>query len=217
MKKMLGYVLSLMVLAILVSSCYREWESAGFSGRIVNARDGEPVSGAIVVAHWDLVGPNEGYPRGQLAVIETITDAEGRYQIHGWGPRRVSGAGRVRGDAPLVHIFKHGFVPVVLTNIGPGYTGDRMLAPPRIISRLDGQTIQLIPFEGSNREYASLLDAFYVRMYYLVMQPCNWNSAPEMFAALSSLGKQFSAQDIRSSLPNIDGLCKRDKDEDVYQ
>ena len=58
------------------------YTAAPIDARVVDDEAGEPISGAIVVAHWELVaGSLDGeHHRGQLEVKDAITDAEGHFR-----------------------------------------------------------------------------------------------------------------------------------------
>ena len=87
--------------------------------RVVDAQTGAPIEGALVIANWQLVGGFEGsYPKGQLELQETVTDAAGSFRLQGWGPR-IRFSGQASWRWPQILIFKPGYRFARLTNQTP--------------------------------------------------------------------------------------------------
>ena len=100
---------------------------AGVEGRVVDADDGHPVAGAIVVARWQwLTYTAPGFhssgglsARGDaIHVAETDTRADGRFRIGGWGPT-LRGPGQVDERAPWLLVFKPGYAPLAIDARAP--------------------------------------------------------------------------------------------------
>ena len=73
--------------ALSVVAAPMRYTAEPIEGWVVDKENGQPLEGVIVVAHWQLEGGFEGgYPMGQMRVLETLTDAQGRYYFAGWGP-----------------------------------------------------------------------------------------------------------------------------------
>jgi uncharacterized GH25 family protein len=72
---------------LAVSGCTKTWRAEAINGRVVDAGTGTPIAGAVVLVNWQLKGM-EGFPQGQLAIFERVTDAQGRFEIPAWGPKR---------------------------------------------------------------------------------------------------------------------------------
>ncbi len=77
---------------------------------VVDAENGKPIEGAIVVAHWQLRGAtlDSGTRQNQLEVIETVTDRNGRFFIPGFTKINFT-LEQLREEDPRVVIFKPGF------------------------------------------------------------------------------------------------------------
>ena len=110
----------------------------GVEGRIVDADTGRPLPGVVVVGEW----PKEGglfHPTtlGFFALQETVSDADGRYAIPGWGPR-LRGRGTPQYYRPGLRFFKAGYVNHRLNNVFPGSQWDVVLR-----SDWDGKTVPL--------------------------------------------------------------------------
>jgi hypothetical protein len=87
-------------------------------GRVVDQATGQPIEGVVVVAQWMLARPPEGDPSEPWVVIEAVTDAEGRYRIPGWGPKRRPWFRWFNYVDPELVLFKPGYWVDVLPN-GP--------------------------------------------------------------------------------------------------
>ena len=100
---------------------------AGVDGRVVDADDGRPVAGAIVVARWQWLTytPPGFHSSGGLSahgdaihVAETDTRDDGRFRIGGWGPT-MRGPGQVDDSAPWLLVFKPGYAPLAVDARAP--------------------------------------------------------------------------------------------------
>lgn len=93
-------------------------------GQVVDAATGAPIEGAAVFAAWRTeLPPSPGALAGIAAgghggvnwrvvkVLETATDAEGRFVLPAWSEREQLRAGRIVGDGPVIGFFKPGFEP----------------------------------------------------------------------------------------------------------
>ena len=78
-------------------------------GRVVDQTTGQPIAGAVVVAQWVLAKPPEGDTYEPWVVIEAVTDAEGRYHIPGWGPKRRPWFRWLSDYDPQLVIFNSGY------------------------------------------------------------------------------------------------------------
>ena len=96
--------------------------SGAVPGRVVDAADGRPLAGVVVVARW----PWQPYRTGgfhssagymttgeAIHVGEDVTGADGRFRIAAWGPT-LRGPGRMGERAPWVLAFKGGYEPLAL-------------------------------------------------------------------------------------------------------
>src|SRR5262245_27475860 len=74
---------------------------------VQDASTGQPLPGVIVVARWESQEPT-GVPLRQIEILETTTDAAGRFTLPGWGPRWRGFYGVLRYDDPVLLFFKPG-------------------------------------------------------------------------------------------------------------
>ena len=168
----------------------------------VSTPDGKPVAGAIVVVSWNIEGPWNGASLGQMSVAETVTDANGKFQIPAWGPR-FNYRGSIPIDEPTVRIFKSGFAPLTIQN----YEDVPMQAASRIIVfRLQNQNIVLTPFSGTMAEYEISLHQFQddLRKFDIVQSDvengCYWKQTPRLLLALEDVKLKMALQGGGQSL-----------------
>lgn len=111
---------------------------------VVDAENGKPIEGAIVVAHWQLRGAtlDSGTRQNQLEVIETVTDRNGRFFIPGFTKINFT-LEQLREEDPRVVIFKPGF------SIAGGHNSYPIGAPSPGAHRSS-------PFHGKRIEVKSL-------------------------------------------------------------
>jgi len=183
-----------------VVGCSKAWQSDAIEAQVVDASTGAPVADAVVLVNWQIKGM-EGYPMGQLAIFERVTDAQGRFQTPDWGPKRPPFFTTVDNSDPTVRIFKKGYEPLVIikSNNAPG--------SPHV----HGQTLRLRRFEGDLSDYSQQMSIFWNPLNVnLVIGRCEWRAAPQLFQALVQLRGEFDAAGVQSSLPLESSLCNVD-------
>lgn len=123
-------------------------------GAVVDDVTGEPLAGVVVVAQWELVRElvpgmvNESYG-DRLAIVETVTDSNGRYEIAGWGPVARPPFMHLEHRDPSISFFKAGYYPWTVTNeLRSSYSRDSVRA-----SQWDGQAVRLRKFTGQAQEW----------------------------------------------------------------
>ena len=107
----LRYVL-LMALLLPLQACGAPfwYKAEPIEAWVVDAETNQPLEGVIVVAHWQLKGGLEGgNPVGEMMVMETLTDAKGRFYFPAWGPKLRSLDGRLKTQSPGILLFKSGY------------------------------------------------------------------------------------------------------------
>src|SRR5438034_7298406 len=100
---------------VALQGCIPDYASE-FRARLVDANTGQPVEGAIVVAHWQILGGLEGgNPVGEAMVMETVTDQAGSIYFPSWS--RVSWKiGGIQNARPELLVFKRGYKVLRLIN-----------------------------------------------------------------------------------------------------
>ncbi len=77
---------------------------------VVDAETKKPLEGVIVTANWELEAGTVGgsIPVGQLMVMETVTDRNGRFYFPAWGSKP-RGHGYLVDRDPQILMFKNGY------------------------------------------------------------------------------------------------------------
>ncbi len=161
---------------------------------VVDADTGAPVEGVNVVAGWTLKGGLEGGNIvGWMMVMETVTDASGKFSFPGWGPIPHRGPGIIRSGAPILFLFKSGYYFGGSENpIGRG------TAPEHMKSSWDGKTITMPKFKGSPAEYAVAIGNLDVWVDQLLgNDQCNWKAIPKFLWAVEQQNRVFIANKFR--------------------
>ena len=167
----------LVVLAILV--LYSLWAPPVYfmqeiEATIVDSRTGAPIGGVTVVAEWQMYGINlvSAGSGGAMNVVETTTDAEGRFHIPRWGPMLRPPLAYFRERAPQFVFFKSGYYVDGGGN-NHDYPHDWIRA-----SDYDGTVIRLDPFDGDFVRLSKTL------LNYDPWLGC-WEECPHYVVALS--------------------------------
>ncbi len=199
-------ILLLLVIAISLPACAAplQYVIEPMEARVVDATTKQPLERVVVVAHWELehgtVGGN--VPSGQLRVMETVTDKDGRFAFPGFGPETLVNRFLVNRDPRLI-IFKPGYEYRGLSN---AYTSDRELRTRRERrSDWNGKTIELKPFAGTTREYAEHLDFMTTSLESVLFEECGWKKIPRMVLAVNGQSEIFRKNGLYG-LPSIESL-----------
>lgn len=215
----IGIVIALIGSALWLYARSTPYSAAPISARVVDAETGKPLAGVNVVAQWQLEGGLEGSNGlGALTVLEAETDADGRFQLPGWGPKDapkpaklVYANARVWNSAPQLLFFKSGYEYASLRNYG-----SKVPDPKNMRSDWDGKTIKLKPFRGTQNRYAESLSYFSRDLTHATTidqtcldgKPCTlacqWQNMPRMIRAIGRQFKSFANEGISRSDIYID-------------
>jgi hypothetical protein len=171
-------------------------------GQVIDAEKGTPLSGVIVVAHWEL--RTEGWaPRatGQAAVMEDVTDIMGRFTFRWWRPRlRWPWQGHLESDAPGLLFFKSGYKTEFCHN-----SFARLNANPFPSSKCDGAVIKLKRFQGTDVEYVKQVQRLDHDLEFAFRHhDCSWKKIPHMLIALDQEGTRLAAVKGYRSIESIE-------------
>jgi hypothetical protein len=198
LRKIAGAGLAALALVCL-TGCSNEYSAKPTYGFIVDAQTRQPVPGVVVLAHWDLEYGLEGGSAYAWVLKEAVTDAQGRFDIPGWGPSKVpeflpSGA-RLKDRDPRVVFFKLGYEGIAQTVAQAGKEYDRPRDFPTRGAAvrewyLNGETFQYRPAGGDARRIAQGAQAFNLELSYLRGGPCPFAEIPRSFLALKAAYEQ---------------------------
>lgn len=177
---------------------------------VVDEQTGHPLEGVVVVAHWALRGGVFSKNTiGQLMILETVTDAKGRFAFPAWGPKVRPVTGFLHNRDPAILLFKSGYHPQGLENDATEKVNTSAVRR----SEWNGKTIKFKKFEGSLQEYADRLRFFNTDVEALVEygENCEWKQVPRMLLALDQQRKLFDEKKVRYTLPSIEDLPDQDK------
>ncbi|MHB8535099.1 MAG: peptidase associated/transthyretin-like domain-containing protein [Sulfuricaulis sp.] len=124
---------------------------------VVDAKTKQPLEGVVVTANWQLEEGTLGgsVPAGQLMVLESVTDKNGRFFFPAWGPKRVP-KGHLVNDDPQLLLFMSGYEYQRLNN---PYSSNRELRlRPVRRSVWSGRTIELKKFVGTPKQRLEMLE-----------------------------------------------------------
>lgn len=184
------------------------YSAAPIEGWVVDADTNQPLEGVIVTANWQLVsGTLAGgeIPKGQLMVMESVTDKNGRFRFEGWTKANPT-TGELRNKDPQILMFKRGYRYRVFTN---DYPVDQVVMGFKRESKLNKQTVKLERFKGDSKAYAGYLDGITVDLRF-VEDECSWTKVPNLVLALHEQYWNFRNKALSSALPSFESLELRD-------
>jgi hypothetical protein len=177
---------------------------------VVDEDTGQPLEGVIVAAHWELIGPFESYPVGQMMVMETVTDANGHLFFPAWGPKPRPLEGHLDNADPRLLLFKSGYKALWLENEVREKSSHSAVRR----SVWNGQTIKLEKFEGSLEQYAQhlgTLDNIWLNFAFF-HHDCSWKYIPHMLVAMHREKMRFKEKGLRDSSYYPHTIQQRDEE-----
>lgn len=190
------------VLVGLLHGCSKSYYAEEIEAWVVDADTKQPLEGVIVTANWQLEEGTLGgnIPKGQLMVMETVTDKNGRFYFPKWGPKKAPEGHLVNRDPQLL-LFKAGYEYEGLENT---FTQDYNKSARRV-SEWHGKTIELRKFEGDLKEYAGHLGFLRTSLDSIIRDDCGWKRIPKMIIAIDKQSNIFRKQGL-FSLSSIESL-----------
>jgi hypothetical protein len=184
----------------------RAWSSNALHGYVA-APDGRAIAGAHVVVTWDAVAYWSNSGAGILHAAEAVTDSQGRFSIPSWSGKYIEG-GTMQGSEPTTRVFKKGFVPLVLPNPSDNVLA---LAKQHVVYGLEGRTLTLSPFSGTDGDYALALQSFRHDLYRLrahrPADACVCRQMPHMLRALEAVREELARAGVAEGLGDVPGCC----------
>ena len=178
------------LVSLLLSACWvgpKTYSAQSITASVFDKDTGQPIPQVRVVAAWELKGGLEGGSvLGYLTVMETVTDADGRFSFPQWGPKTYRGPGGIGWGAPWLVFFRPGYYPEVLENQrNPPATG-------ALRSDWDGKRISLTQSPEGLREYSThfqVIDSFIQSL--AKDERCEWQHAAGLIRALQAENDQL--------------------------
>jgi len=171
------------------------WFSTEFRARVVDESTGRPVSGAIVLANWELVGGIvEENLLGQLAISEVVTGTDGDFRIPAWGPRFVLGLGHLATTEPKIRILSPNYSPFILNNQPRPMMASNYGRADMVIHFLyQDQDLKLKPRSTDLHAYDQALDYLRLELSFIYYgRNCEWRSAPRTLAFIHNRKRELS-------------------------
>jgi hypothetical protein len=199
--KWIGVLLLPFVLRVPLAACGfippPTYSAESIEAWIIDEDTGQPLAGVIVVAHWELMGGLHPDTIGQLMVMETVTDAQGRFFFPAWGPKVRPLTGFLHNEDPALLLFKSGYEDQRLAN----EVTEKVKTNSLRRSEWDGKTIKMKKFTGSLGQYAERLGWFDDNLDFAFRSDgsCEWKQIPRMVVAMHLEKKRFRAQGLRNS------------------
>lgn len=159
----------LVALAGLLMAKGTSWGGEPSTFRVVDEHN-QPVSGAIVLMNWPLIGGISTTPLQQVHVFEGETDADGTVRVPGWGPVRVPRGTYVQSSYPALTIFKPGYLAYFDSN-----SADPIIADGQGIIPLEwtGKTIALEKADPDSQAYRNRILSLFTRMSFFGVDPAH--------------------------------------------
>jgi hypothetical protein len=197
MRHTLAFLLAGM-LPVVLGGCVRLYSAERVEATVSDSATGLPLAGVVVVAHWQTETHTLGgrIPGAQVQIAETITDAMGRLHIPAWGPKLVV-RGVIEEKSPQLLLFKQGYLPLRIADEGKPSPDSSWTRRSDWIPR----RIALVPFAGTQREYADALFDLHSTLDGVIKQSdgtCGWREMLSMLRALERQENLFDKDGIPS-------------------
>jgi len=161
---------------------------------VVDADTGAPIEGAVVTANWQLVGlsfDTGGRKLGQLEVMETVTDKNGRFHFPGFSKVNLSG-NVLREEDPQILVFKPGYRYMRWTSDYP--IGKEEQQGTYRKSGVNGQKLRMQRMDSVPKKAAANV-AFLTDYLAVLAQGGNAQRIPAMLRALVCERRRLRALD----------------------
>jgi hypothetical protein len=188
------------------------YTAAPIEAWVVDADTGAPIEGAVVTANWQLIAfgfDTGGRKQGQLEVMETVTDKNGRFQFPGFTKLNLSGNALGEED-PQILIFKPGYRHIRATNQYP--IGEEESQGPRRRSSIIGQRLKMQPAGDDVKKYANNLGFLGSALSSLQDQSDVVSRIPRMIHALECERLRLRRLDSSIALIDVPGPPPREKE-----
>ena len=188
----------MLFLTSCVAFSQRYYSSEPIEAWVVDEQTKKPLEGVIVVAQWQLVRDtyHNRVPVGTMMILETVTDAKGKFSFPAWGPLENTTDGHLDHEDPLIYFFKPGYFL-------SGRSNDYAIPYSDKLSRRkwewNGQTIALGLFPGTMEEYALHISSVSVNLLFPVEYEdrCHFRKTPLLAEAFDRENSSLEARGYR--------------------
>jgi len=187
------------------------YSAAAIESEVRDENTAQPLAGVIVVANWELQTWTEAAPLGHVMVMETVTDARGRFTFPAWGPKpRQPPEGYILYKGPQLLLFKSGYRPLTLHNREE--SEENLNTNPVHYSNWSGRIIRLKPFRKREDGYARHIGALTDLVEFAFFRPdCSWQHLPRLLVALDHELQQIRKNWIAVALESLDERERRNQ------
>lgn len=209
MKRKVCYLIFMLTCIATLPACATPvtYSAESIEAWVVDAETKQPIEGAVVVADWVLEGGIHVDRVGDLKILETTTDKDGRFFFPAWGPIRHWGMSRLTYMDPELIIFKSGYEYRRLANPTTKEAISGKAYPVRR-SQWNGKTIELKPFKGAIHAYEDLFESLNRALERVALhQPkeCGWKKIPNAIRAMNRERKRLIEKGINpNTLSTVD-------------
>jgi len=183
------------IVAPIAETFQSEYSAKPITLLVVDEETGAPIEGVIATANWELeTGSYAGgrVVRGQVKVLETTSDKDGKVFCPAWGPEPNRHGGHIEARDPQMFLYRPGYKPVRLNNFNKygqtpdpnvpgGYSRDSVR-----VSIWDGDTIRLAKATSKKRTHLDVnLDVIGIGLHFAFSdRSCDWKLIPRMTTVL---------------------------------
>ncbi len=183
------------IAAPIAETFQSEYSAKPITLHIVDEETGAPIEGVIVTANWELeTGSYYGgrVVRGQMKVLETASDKDGKVFFPAWGPEPNRYGGHIKASDPQMFLYKPGYKPIRLSNFNKyGQTPD-----PNVPGGYSRDSVRISIWDGDSIRLTKTTSSKYINLHTNLSgimsgldfafsdSDCKWKIIPRMTAAL---------------------------------
>ncbi|SRR5712691_8041501 len=196
------------------------YSAKSIAATVVDGDTGEPLEGVNVIARWMLEEKRMGFSVGDLDLMETVTDKNGKFLFRAWEgkapPTRttlsdtstVQYETRLSSGSPELIFFKVGYKPTRVGNYN--YLSPELRDQYHTWERSSdwsGKIIKMEKFKGSLENYSSLANGTLSGLGNRI--ECAWKKIPFLLTALLREKERLEREGVRwprNSLSSIERM-----------
>ena len=188
------------VLLLPLSACAlfpKNYHGAPIEGWVVDKDTKEPIVGVSVFIRWELYAGLHYDRIGDLLVMETVTDEDGRYVFDAWGPLKAK-KGELSISTPHLVFFKLGYLSRSAHNEHDPDSHRQKIRG----SDWNGKTIEISKNSYSIERYARHTRYLGSLINPYPGDPCVWQKVPIFTAQIIKLRDQLDKHKLGIYLPS---------------